>query len=556
MAYSLDPSAILGQLTERYMKLPLVQKIMFPLLIVGSVSGIIFVSNWANRPDYGVLYSDLEQADASAVIEKLKQSKVKYEVRGDGRTIAISPTAMIPELRIQMAGEGIPKSGSVGFDVLREPKLGLTDEQQKALYIAAIQGELERTIQAIEVIASARVHLTQPEKSVFSKKTVENTASVLLKLKVGGELDKKQIKGIANLVAGAIAGLKPENVNIVDTKGNLLTPKDEGEESLSVEATRLQYQREVEKGYVQRIEQMLSRVIGPEKVIARVTADLDFSANEREEESYDPGGQVLRSERTIEEGIGGSGSRGGIPGVVSNLSNEPNALAPQGGTPDEKANRKEAVKNYEVTRAVSKTSSPRGKLSKLSVAVLVDGSYEMPEGTDPKAVVDPKTPKVYKPLPSETLTRIESVVKSAVGFDSSRGDNVTVENIPFFTSGNDFSDVLKGQQLMSTIFSIVSQAGPFVFLLLFFFIVVKPLVKFLITPTDAEVDLTRLLPTGIKELEAELDAERSKAQMPAYEPAVDLEQLEELIAENSRIVKENPHQAALLIRYWLNDGRL
>jgi flagellar M-ring protein FliF len=541
-------------MTERYMKLPLVQKVMFPLLILGSVSGIIFVSNWANQPDYGVLYSDLEEADAAAVIEKLKDNKVKYEVRGDGRTIAISPTDIIPELRIQLAGDGIPKSGSMGFELIKEPKLGVTDEMQKALYLAAIQGELERTILTIDAVASTRVHITQPEKSVFSKKNIETTASVLLRIKVGAELDKKQIKGIANLVAGAVSGLKPENVNIVDTKGNLLTPKDEGEESLAVEATRLQYQKEVERGYVQRIEQMLARVIGPEKVIARVTADLDFSANERQEESYDPGGQVLRSERSIEEGTGTS-ARGGVPGVVSNLSNDQSLLAPQNAS-DDKSNRRESVKNYEVTRAVSKTSSPRGRLNKLSVAVLVDGVYEAPTPGVEGAATASSAAKVYKSLPADTMSRIESVVKSAVGYDSSRGDSVTVENVPFYTSDEDFTEILKSQQLTSTILYWLTQGSPFVFLLLFFLIIVKPLVKFLVTPTDAEVDLTRLLPTGIKELEVELDAERSKAQIPAFEPAVDLEQLEELIAENSRIVKENPHQAALLIRYWLNDGRM
>ncbi len=554
MAFSLDPSAILGQVTERYMKLPLVQKIMFPLLVIGSVMGIVFVSSWANRPDYAVLYADLEQADASAVIEKLKQSKIKYEVRGDGRTIAITPAEMIPELRISLAGEGVPKQGSVGFDILREPKLGLTDEQQKAIYIAAIQGEMERTIESIEAVAVARVHITQPEKSVFSKKNIETTASVLLKLKVGGELDKKQIKGIANLVAGGISGLKPENVNIVDTHGNLLTPKEDSADALGLEATQLQYQREIERGYVQRVEQMLAKIIGTDKVIARVTADLDFSSNEREEESYDPAGQVLRSERTIDEGSGTT-QRGGVAGVVTNLTNDPNLLTPSSAG-NESSSRREAVKNYEVTRAVSKVSSPRGKLSRLSVAVLVDGTYEAAEGTDPKLASDPKTPKVFKPLAPEVLSRIEGVVKSAVGFDASRGDSLTVENIPFFTSDLDFSEALKGQAMMSTVFTVLRQAGPFVFLLLFFLIIVRPLVKFLVTPTEAEVDLSRLLPTGINELEAELDAERAKAQIPAFEPAVDLEQLEELMAENSRIVKENPQQAALLIRYWLNDGRL
>lgn len=556
MATSLDPSAILAQLFGGYMKLPLVQKVMFPLVIAASVSGIIYVSKWANQPDYVVLYSDLEPADSAAVIDKLKSQKIKYEVRGDGRTIAISPPEMVHELRISMAAEGVPKGGVVGLEIFEATNLGTTTFQEKIKFMRAIQGELERTISAIQGVSSARVHITQPEKTVFAKTGNVPTASVLLKLRAGTQLDKKQIKGITNLVAGSVEGLKTDNVSIVDVYGNLLNEKQD-EESLGIEATRLQYQREIERGYAKHIEEMLAKVLGPEKVIARVNADLDFSQSEREEESYDPGGQVLRSERSVEEGSGES-QRGGVPGVVSNLTNDPNLLATPGKN-EEKNSRREAVKNYEVSRAVSKTSSPRGKLMRLSVAVLVDGTYEKPApapGAKAPAADAAPVPGVFKPLDSEVVTQIEGIVKSAVGFDSARGDTVTVENIPFHVSEQNFVEEMGKKETQDMIFNILFRAGPVVFLLLFFFVIVKPLVKFLITPTEAEVDLTRLLPTGIEELEKELETERKTANIPNYEPAIDIEQLEELMSENSRIVKENPQQAALLIRYWLNDGRL
>ncbi len=548
MATSLDPSAILAQLTESYLKLPLVQKIMFPLIVIGSVVGVVYVSRWANRADSAVLFSDLKPADSAGVITKLKEMKIKYEVRDGGSTIAISPADIVHETRITLAGEGVPKGGTVGLEIFEATNLGTTTFQEKIKFQRAIQGELERTISALEAVQSARVHIAQPEKSVFAKKSTEPTASVLLQLAPGAELDKKQIKGIANLVAGSVEGLQPANVSIVDVHGNLLSAQEENAESLEIEATRLQYQREVERSYVQRIEQMLAKVLGPTKVIARVTAELDYSSSEREEESYDPGGQVIRSQRTVEEGAGSS-ARGGVPGVVSNLSNSPNLIAPP-GTGEEKSNRKEELKNYEVSRAVSKTSSPRGRLSKLSAAVIVDGTYETATGQAAGA------PKQFKPLESETLARIESLVKSAIGYDSARGDSVTVENIPFHEPDFDLTEAMKGKATQDLIFNVLYRAGPILFLLLFFFVIVKPLVKFLVTPTEAEVDLSRLLPTGIKDLEQELEAERSRASVPTYEPAVDLEQLEELMAQNSRIVKESPQQAALLIRYWLNDGRL
>lgn len=551
MATSLDPSAILGQLTEGYLKLPLVQKILFPILVVASVMGIIYVSKWASRPDYSVLYSDLSSADAAAVVERLKAQKIKYQLRGDGSSIAVSPAELVHELRIGLASEGLPKGGTVGFELFDNSSFGTTTFVERLKFIRAIQGELERTIGALDSVRSARVHVTQPERTVFAREKSLPTASVMLRLRAGGELEKKQIQGIANLVAGSVEGLLVENVKIIDIYGNLLTPQDQEKEELGLEATRLQYQREVERSYVERVEQMLSRVLGPGKVIARVTADLDFSANEREEESYDPGGQVIRSERSIDEGSGTS-MRGGVPGVVSNISDDPKLLAPP-GSGNEDSRRSESLKNYEVSKAVNRTSSPRGRLLKVSVAVLVDGTYESVNAAE--AAVDAGK-GAFKPLDSDVMAQIESLVKSAVGYDMARGDTVTVENIPFHTPEVDFSEQMDTKEMQDLIFNGLSKGVPILFVILFFLVVVKPLVKFLVTPTEAEVDLTRLLPTGIEELERELDSERQKAQIPTYEPAVDLDQLEDLMAENSRLVKENPHQAALLIRYWLNDGRL
>lgn len=550
MAMTLDPSAILAQLTEGFVKLPLTQKIIFPLLIIGSISGIIFVSNWAGRADYAVLYSDLKPADSAAVIETLKTQKIKYEVRGDGDTIAVSPPEIIHELRINLAGEGIPKGGTMGMEIFDNLSLGATSFVEKRNFQRALQGELERTITAIDTISSARVHVTQPEKSVFSKKGELPTASVMLRLRPGAELTKKQVKGIANLVAGSVEGLTAENVTIIDVYGNMLTSNNEGEDNLGIEATRLQYQREIERGYVQQIEAMLSRVIGAGKVVARVNAALDFSSNEREEESYDPGGQVMRSERSISEGTGSS-QRGGVPGVVANLTNDPNLLNAPSAESDS-SSRREEVKNYEVSRAVTKTVVPRGRLTRLDVAVLVDGTYEEVAPVAP----DAEPQKVFKPLPTEVLSQVENLVKGAVGYDMSRGDTITVENIPFFLPDEKDAAVLDKEAMHNLIFKYLSYLGPVLFIMLFFLLAVRPVVKFLVTPTEAEVDLARLLPTGIQELEKELEQERSKVQVPDFVPAVDLEQLEELMAENSKVVKENPQQAALLIRYWLNDGRL
>jgi flagellar M-ring protein FliF len=547
---SLDPSEILSQLIGDYLKLPLFQKILFPLLIAASVVSIIAISRWATKADTAVLFSGLDPGDAAAIVERLKTLKVQYEVQAGGTAIGITPPEAVHELRLSLASDGLPKKGNVGYEIFDVSSVATTSFVEWTKFIRAKQGELERTIGSIDAVSSVRVHISLPEKSVFQKTGPNATASVLLKLRPGGELDKKRVKGIANLVAGSVEGLLPENVSIIDTLGNLLTESEEERDGsdLGGDSPRLQYQREIEKGYVQRIEQMLQRVIGPGRVVARVTADLDFSSSERQEESYDPSGQVIRSERSVAEGSA-SATKGGVPGVVSNLTNDPKLLAPQSSDSDNN-NKKESVKNYEVSKAIVKSTLPRGTLTRLSAAVLVDGTYEE------EKVEGAPSKKVFKSLSQETLAQIDTLVKSAIGYEPARGDTVTVENLPFFAPDTSLAETMNSRATQDLLLGLLTKGGPILFILLFFLIIVKPLVRFLVTPTEAEVDLQRLLPTGVVELEKELEQERAKAVIPALEPTVDMEQLEELLAENSRIVKDNPHQAALLIRYWLNDGRL
>lgn len=579
MAPTLDPKAILTQFVDKYLKLPLSHKVLVPVLVVFPVWALIYVSKMATEPDYTVLYSDLSPADASGVVDRLKDMKAKYKVDGD--TVLVSPPELVHELRISLAAEGVPKTGSVGFELFDGTNFATTTMGEMVKKQRALQGELERTIMSLDSVMSARVHISQPEKTIFAKQAQEPGASVLLKLRAGGELDKKQIRGITNFVASSVEGLKAENVTIIDVYGNLLTPKDSEGDELGADATRLTYTREVEKNYAQRIETMLAKVLGPGRVVARVTADLDFSSNEREEESYDPGGQVIRSERSIEEGAAAT-VRGGVPGVAANLSNDPNLLAaPQGG--NESNTRREAVKNFEVSRAIIKSSQAKGKLLRLSAAVLVDGKYEdaAPAGA---GVVDEaqaavRSEKVFKPLSPEMISQVEGVVKSAIGFDSTRGDVVTVENIPFFQADDSLKAELEKASQMNAMYRYFALSVPVLAVLVFGLFVLRPMVKFLTTTPETEIDITRLLPEGMPlnalAMSNSSSSDRSSAAgasgssegpasggdkgakgLPDLNGPVDMAQLDEIMSESSRIVKDNPAQAALLIRYWLNEGLL
>jgi flagellar M-ring protein FliF len=583
VAPSLDPKAIFSQLLSRYLNLPIAQKIAAPLLLAVCVAAVVYASKVATAPDYTVLYSDMSSTDAGAVVQRLKEMKIAYRL--DGNTISVAPASQVHELRLSLASEGLPKTGSVGFELFDGTNFATTTLGEMVKKQRALQGELERTIMSLDAVLAARVHISQPEKTIFAKQAEEPGASVLLKLKPGSELDKKQIKGISNFVATSVEGLRPDNVTIIDEFGNLLTPKVEEGDEMGVDATRLQYVREIEKGYAQRIESMLAKVVGAGKVVARVTAELDFSSNEREEESFDPGGRVIRSERSIEEGSG-TQARGGIPGVVSNLSNDPKAMEQQEGATDQNS-RKENVKNFEISRAITRSSQARGKLVRLSAAVVVDGKLiETPE-LDAEGKPTGTNRRTYEPLSAEMLNQVEGIVKSAVGFDPSRGDTVTVENVPFLAPDESLQAELAKAHQTDQYLKYGGMMVPIVALLLFVLFVLRPLVKFLTTSTQQEYDLSKLLPgellnadqasaqtqneagsraisggqAQIEDGSVAVAADGSpqsskKSSLPDLDSSIDLEQFDEIVAENQRLVKENPQQAALLIRYWLNDGRL
>lgn len=551
-----DFGAIFEQIIGFYLKLPLAQKIALPLLAAGCMSLIIFVSHWATEPEWGVLYSNLSEADASGVVEKLKDQKIGYRLANDGKTIEITPPKLVHEVRLDMASSGLPKGDQIGYELWNDSKIGISALGEMINSLRATQGELERTILKIEGVKAARVHITTPKRSVFASRDVLPTASVLLKLRAGSELTKPQIKGIAHLVAGGVERLTPENVTILDQFGKLLNDTPAEGEGAGADLTRLQYQRDMEGAYSKRIETMLSEILGPGKAVARVTADIDFNTFEKEEESYDPAGIVMRSEREVQEGESTSVS-GGVPGVLSNLTNQPgvinNGQSAQGGN-----SKKESVKNYEVSRAVSKVSKNAGEVQRLTVAVLVDGQYQEIENGETSADGKPVKQKQYLPLSAEMMKKVDNLVKQAVGFNSARGDVVTVENIKFAEPDQDLAEVLKESELTNQLWQLSEWLPGLLLGLIVMFVVLRPLVRFLVTPTEAEVDLSRLLPAGIEELEAELEAERSKlSSMPdKLQPTVDIEELETMLSENSRMVKDNPQQAALLIRYWLNDGRM
>lgn len=390
-------SSYSNQLTSVFKKLTLQQKIGIAVAAVASVVAVILLINWANKPTYGVLFSNLEPKDASQIVDKLKSASVPYEL-GDGGKSILVPQNKVYSLRLQMAGDGLPKSSIVGYGIFDKPSFGMTDFTQRVDYKRALEGELEKTILQLDEVEGASVHIVIPQKALFTSQQKKTTASVFLKLKPGAHLDADEINGIQNLVAASIEGLSPSNVTIVDSKGNMLSRKSSGIDALT--SAQYDLKTKVENYLANKAQTMLDAVLGPGNAIVRVNASLDFNQVEKTTEQYDPNSVVL-SEQTMQQ-------HSTVPAdTATNNSGQTNT-----------------VTNYDVGKTVEKIVGSVGGIKRLSVAVLVNGKYT--------AISKGGTQTVeYTPRSQQEIGQLTNIVKTAVGFDPSRGDQVTLVNIPF-----------------------------------------------------------------------------------------------------------------------------
>jgi len=408
----------------------------FTLLSPGKqmlIAGVAFLSALAfgtliflaNRTDYRPLFTNLTSEDAGEIVKKLKESKTPYKITPDGKGLLV-PSDKVYELRMTLASEGIPQGGGVGFEIFDRKNFGMTEFVQKLNYQRALQGELSRTIAQITGVEQARVHLVIPEKSLFKDNEKPATASIVLKMKSNRALREAEVQGIVHLVSASIEGMEPEHVTVLDSRGKILSKGGSSDPTTRVTSAMQETQRAYEKNLEERIQSLLDRIVGGGKSVARVTAAFDFKHVERVEEKFDPESIAVRSEQRTEEKGSSTTSAAGVPGVQTNLGRTNSSAATSGG-----GSKNDETLNYEVSRSTAKIIEPVGALSKISVAVLVDGKYEAPaavkEGQAAKAKYVPRSP--------DELQKIETLVRSAVGFSAERGDQLSVQNIPFQDTG-------------------------------------------------------------------------------------------------------------------------
>jgi len=459
----------LGQLGERFNQLSQGKKVAALSLVALALASLLVMSLWLKAPDYQLLYANLSQEDAGAIVEKLKNQKIPYEVSNGGRTIRVA-SDMIHETRLQLAGEGLPEGSDVGLEMFEDTPLGMTDFIQKINFQRALQGELTRTIKTLDAVAQVRVHLVIPKDNLFRKQKPKGKASITLKLKSGKSLSEGQIQGIVHLVSASVGSIEASNVVIVDVNGNLLSGGKEPSEGAMMSTSNFKHKLRVQKELQAKIIKMLEDALGSGKVIAKISTDLDFEQVERTEEIFDPDSQVVRSENQISESSVGSIPPGGITGVQ--------ALVPSGEDSGSGAgqaaqrNKSNAVFNYEINKEVRRISKPVGEITKLSVAVMIDGTMA-------------GDPAEYQPRTPEEMAKYLQMVQSAVGFDADRGDVVQVENIQFDHSQLDKEKAeIESAEQIDLALEVGKLVVGLIFLIMFFTRVIRPIITWMTTTVE------------------------------------------------------------------------
>ncbi|MCL2789985.1 MAG: flagellar M-ring protein FliF [Desulfobulbus sp.] len=441
---------------------PLPRKIALAAVAALTLGLFALIIVQSRTTDYQLLYGNLADADASAVINWLKSQNIPYQLENSGHNVLI-PIKDVHETRLTLASLGLPQGGGVGFEIFDKQSFALTDFVQKVNYSRALQGELSRTIASLGPVETARVHLALPEKRLFKEQQQPATASVIIKLAPGKRLSEPQIEGIVHLVSSSIEGLAPQHVTVIDQNGNVLSRLAEKGMAGSLSPDMLEFQMQVEQRLEDRAQALLDKSLGAKNAMVRVSATLNFAKTEKTEETFDPEEPVIRSEQ-VNEDKSGSDIVGGIPGVQSNL--EGNAAQSTSTTPP--TSRSQRTTNYEISKVVSKTINPVGTVSKLSVSVLVaDKAVPAKDGEAAKT----------EPRSQAELKALETMIASALGLNPARGDKIEVTSMPFLGAAEDAdSGDGAGSQLYP--YMPLIRYGLFALgALLLYFVLIRPLMK-------------------------------------------------------------------------------
>lgn len=538
-------------------------------LVVFSLLGFFgFLTSRISASPMSLLYNELDQQDAGVIIQKLDAMNIPYSISKSGDTLKV-PSDQVGKVRMAMAAEGLPKGGSIGYEIFDQKEgFGTTSFVQNINHLRALEGELARTISTIGAIQGARVHLVLPQRQLFSNTAQSATASVFVRTRGGTVLSREQISSIQHLIAAAVPQLQPNEISIVDDKGSLLArPQAEG--AAANAGSHDEMQATYEQSQARKIQDILSQSLGFGKVRAQVSAEMDFDRITTRSEIYDPESQVVRSQQSTTEESNASDGGGNAVTLTNNLPG--GAVGGGAGGSANTTNRTEETINYEINKTIRSQVRETGQLKRLSVAVVVDGTTETAEdGT-----------KTYKARSEEEMKKIKSLVRSVINFDETRGDTLEVINMEFVGAENalpldDSSSLLMGIPKKDLLRIAETLMLAFIGLMVVL-LVVRPMLKRIFETTEAEAAaLTasgdgagqRLLASGggisqqasqISAPEGSLNKElENDNEASEIEKMIDISRVEGRVKASSlrkvgEIVDKHPEEAVSILRNWINQ---
>lgn len=544
-------------------KFPVLEKVRAlpkPVLLGAAaavVAAIVAVAMWSSEPNYKVLFSNLDDRDGGAIVTALGTMNVPYRYNDTGTALLV-PAERVYDTRLQLASQGLPRGGSVGFELMDNARFGASQFAEQINYQRGLEGELARSIEAMHTVQHARVHLAMPRQSLFVRERQAPTASVLLNVYPGRSLSDAQVSAISWLVASSVPELTAENVSIVDQNGRLLSaPLGEGR---GMDADQMRFVREMEQRTVERILTILNPLVGPGNVHAQASADVDFSRREETSEVYrpnqEPGQAAVRSQQTSDSTQRGINPAQGVPGALSNqaptnaqapIANPPQPQPPRPGQPQQPANaqqqqqqqqqqqtgtqaatgnlneRRDATTNYEVDRTISHIKQPVGTLKRLSVAVVVN--YIRDKDGEPQA------------LPPEELNKLTNLVREAMGYSDTRGDSLNLVNSQF-NDGPPPVPVWRDPEMISLFKTILAWLVGGVLALWLYRILRRTVGDYLYPPVDPE----------------QAEADRLEAAREAQEAAraKEVDRYQDNLERARTMASKDPRAVAMVLRTWMN----
>ncbi|WP_187886423.1 flagellar basal-body MS-ring/collar protein FliF [Helicobacter pylori] len=558
----MDLKVLLQRIVDFFIKLNKKQKIALIAAGVLITALLVFLLLYPFKEKdyaqggYGVLFERLDSSDNALILQHLQQNQIPYKVLKDD-TILV-PKDKVYEERITLASQGIPKTSKVGFEIFDTKDFGATDFDQNIKLIRAIEGELSRTIESLNPILKANVHIAIPKDSVFVAKEVPPSASVMLKLKPDMKLSPTQILGIKNLIAAAVPKLTIENVKIVNENGESIGEGDILENSKELALEQLRYKQNFENILENKIVNILAPIVGGKnKVVARVNAEFDFSQKKSTKETFDPN-NVVRSEQNLEEKKEGASKKqvGGVPGVVSNIG-------PVQGLKDnkepEKYEKSQNTTNYEVGKTISEIKGEFGTLVRLNAAVVVDGKYKI-------ALKDGANALEYEPLSDESLKKINALVKQAIGYNQNRGDDVAVSNFEFNPMAPMIDNATLSEKIMHKTQKILGSFTPLIKYILVFIVLFIFYKKVIVPFSERMLEVVPDEDKEVKSMFEEMDEEEDELnklgdlrkkvedQLGLNATFSEEEVRYEIILEKIRgTLKERPDEIATLFKLLIKD---